>query len=442
MTAHGERIEADATNDLSAKRRGDGEASDWLEFGGVPGALALMLGLPALTAYLFFAVRLGGGALWPGTGADVEAFLASLWPTWEAAAVYTGWIAFQAWLQAYAPGPEVLGVPLDDSTRLRYRMNGRSALVMTFAVVAIGIATGTWPLRWIHDHFGELISVITLYSFALAAGLFVYGRIRPDPSRARRSAIQDFFLGSVRNPRLPPVHGFDLKIFCEARPGLIGWMLVNLSFAAVQLERHGSISLPMLVVCGLQLAYVVDYYWHEPAILTTMDIQREDFGFMLVFGDLAWVPLTYSLQAHYLIDHSPAMPIWLAVACIALGLLGLVVFRMTNLQKHRFRTQAETAQIWGRKAEFIETRRGKRLLVSGFWGWSRHMNYLGDWLLGLAWSLPCAFGSMLPYFYPIYLAVLLVHRERRDHHNCAKQYGEDWARYCKRVPWRIVPGVY
>ena len=130
MTAHGERIEADATNALSAKRRGDGEASDWLEFGGVPGALALMLGLPALTAYLFFAVRLGGGALWPGTGADVEAFLASLWPTWEAAAVYTGWIAFQAWLQAYAPGPEVLGVPLDDSTRLRYRMNGRSALVM------------------------------------------------------------------------------------------------------------------------------------------------------------------------------------------------------------------------------------------------------------------------------------------------------------------------
>ena len=34
-----------------------------------------------------------------------------------------------------------------------------------------------------------------------------------------------------------------------------------------------------------------------------MDIATEGFGFMLSFGNLAWVPFTYSLQARYLVDH-------------------------------------------------------------------------------------------------------------------------------------------
>ena len=219
-------------------------------------------------------------------------------------------------------------------------------------------------------------------------------------------------------------------------------MLVNGSFAAVQIERHGSLSTAMAVVCALQFGYVLDYFWYEPAILTTLDIQHEKFGWMLVFGDLVWVPMTYTLQAHYLIDHAPELPIWAAVLCLSLGLAGVTLFRLSNLQKHRFRCDSNGLLIWGQPAEFIETRHGNRLLVSGFWGWSRHSNHLGDWLLGLAWSLPCGFGSPLPYFYPIYAAFLLVHRERRDHHRCAAKYGEDWDLYCRRVRWRIVPGLY
>ncbi|KAG8146642.1 putative Transmembrane 7 superfamily member 2 protein, partial [Naja naja] len=33
---------------------------------------------------------------------------------------------------------------------------------------------------------------------------------------------------------------------------------------------------------------------------------------------------------------------------------------------------------------------GRRLLVSGWWGFLRHPNYLGDLIMGFAWSLPCA----------------------------------------------------
>lgn len=61
-------------------------------------------------------------------------------------------------------------------------------------------------------------------------------------------------------------------------------------------------------MCAFHGLYVLDALWLEKAILTTMDITTDGFGFMLAFGDLAWVPLTYSLQARYLVDHPKACP--------------------------------------------------------------------------------------------------------------------------------------
>lgn len=45
-----------------------------------------------------------------------------------------------------------------------------------------------------------------------------------------------------------------------------------------------------------------------------MDLMHDGFGFMLAFGDLVWVPFTYTLQAYYLVSHSnPLGPLALAV---------------------------------------------------------------------------------------------------------------------------------
>lgn len=45
-----------------------------------------------------------------------------------------------------------------------------------------------------------------------------------------------------------------------------------------------------------------------------MDITHDGFGFMLAFGDLAWVPFTYSLQAQFLLHHP--QPLGLPVASV------------------------------------------------------------------------------------------------------------------------------
>lgn len=413
-----------------------------LEFGGVPGNFSMIIGLPVFTAYLYFCVRWNGGALLPTGEADFGAFLRSLEPTAEAAGFYAGWLLLQAALQQWAPGRIVEGTELPGGGRLRYKMNGPASFGFTLALFAGLHFSGLLSIRFLYDNFGSLLSVMTSFVIVFSFFLYFYGK-KHDPRNLSGFAIHDFWMGTGHNPRIPPKGGlFDLKFFCEARPGLIFWMLLNASFAYVQWEKHGEVTVAMSLVCAFQLFYIIDYFWNEPALLTTMDIKHENFGYMLAFGDLVWVPMTYSLQAFYLVEHPHALPVWAVLAIIAINMTGLYIFRAVNLQKHTFRSDPENATIWGKKAEYLETRTGSKLLVSGFWGWSRHFNYVGDVLMALSWSLPCLFDSLLPYFYPIYFTILLVHRERRDHQHCFEKYGPDWELYCSKVRWRILPGIY
>jgi delta14-sterol reductase len=413
-----------------------------LEFGGAPGNALLIVLLPLLTYGFFFLVRFNDGALLPGPEADVAGFFAAIQPTWEAAALYLGWFGLQAALQRWAPGPVIEGTELPQGGRLRYPMNGLASLGLTAIVVAGLLGAGIVDPGVLHDQFGALLTVMTLFTFGFSVFLYVWGQRHGQARHVTGNVFRDFFMGTGHNPRLPHDGLLDLKFFCEARPGLILWVLIDLSMAWVQHRTYGEVSLAMGLVCAFQAIYVLDYFYNEPAILTTMDIKHENFGFMLAFGDLVWVPMTYTLQAAWLVHHQRELSPGLAALCVLANVGGLYIFRAVNNQKNSFRLDPSGARIWGRPVEYIETAHGNKLLVSGFWGWSRHFNYVGDLLMAWSWSLPCGFGGLLPYYYPIYFTILLVHRERRDHDLCSRKYGEAWERYCQRVPWRILPGVY
>jgi delta14-sterol reductase len=412
------------------------------------GSAPLMLLLPVLAYYLWWCVMDRGGALaLPGP----EFWRAIPPPTVTSALIFGGWLLFQALLQIWAPGPWAEGVPLGDGRRLRYRMNGWWSWWITWtALLAVVGAAGAAGGRdaalsvatVVSDEFGPLMSTANLFTFSFCIYLYAWGRRHPDEGAATSTGrvLHDYVMGTSLNPRH---RGFDWKVFFEGRPGLIGWVVIDLSLAARQYQAHGVITTPMLLVCAFQLWYVVDYFYHEEAILTTWDIKHENFGWMLCWGDLVWVPFTYTLPALYLVDRPDGLPGW-AVAVIAfLFFAGYAISRGANAQKHAFRQDpAALLKWWGGPPRYVATRRGPPLLASGFWGVGRHLNYLGDLMMGLAWCLPCGFGHLVPYFYVLYLAVLLVHRERRDHARCAAKYGQDWEVYCAKVRWRIVPGLY
>ncbi len=416
------------------------EGMDTMRMAGAKDTLTWNFG--GLPYYLYFCVRFNAGMPIPDGSADMSSFWASITPTWTATGLYLGWLGLQALLQVFVPGPMVQGVAQPDGTKLSYRMNGHRCFWITVAVLAGLVGTGLLDPVIIHEQFGALLSVAAIVAASLGVLLYFWGKAHGQGFHSHGNPIVDLFMGTGLNPRIPPRTGFDLKLFFECRPGLMLWSVLNAVFAWVQYQQYGFVSTAMILVNVGQLLYVYDCLRREEALLTTMDIRHENFGLMLAYGDIPWVPFTYSLQAHYLIDHVHELPVWAALLAIGLAVGGQALFRLSNNQKDTFRRDPENARIWGKPAVYLETEAGTKLLASGTWGLSRHFNYVGDEMMAISWSIPCLFATPIPYFYPLYFAILLIHRERRDNLLCAEKYAGDWDRYCKLVKWRIIPGVY
>lgn len=58
-------------------------------------------------------------------------------------------------------------------------------------------------------------------------------------------------MGIEFNPRLGK--WFDFKLFFNSRPGIVGWTLINLSYAAKQQELYGQVTNSMLLLNVLQV---------------------------------------------------------------------------------------------------------------------------------------------------------------------------------------------
>ena len=76
-------------------------------------------------------------------------------------------------------------------------------------------------------------------------------------------------IGRELNPR---IGDFDIKFFTELRPGLIGWIILNVCFAVKQYSDLERITNSMALVLFFHTFYVVDALWNEEACLTTMDV--------------------------------------------------------------------------------------------------------------------------------------------------------------------------
>ncbi|XP_056419625.1 delta(14)-sterol reductase LBR [Hyla sarda] len=210
--------------------------------------------------------------------------------------------------------------------------------------------------------------------------------------------------------------------------------------AEMNIQKLESPSASMILVNTFQLVYVLHALWNQESMLTSLDIAYEGFGFMLAFGNLVWVPFAYSLQAAYLVKHPVEISWTLIGAIVAMNILGYIIFRSANNQKNAFRKIPHDPRLSFLKT--IPTSCGSQLLVSGWWGFVRHPNYLGDLIMAWAWCLPCGFNDLLPYFYGFFLTGLLLHRVSRVEHQCRLKYGRDWDKYCHLVPYRIIPYVY
>ena len=341
-----------------------------------------------------------------------------------------------------------------------------------------------WTFIW--ENYVQILTTNIIIAFALATYVYIRSFSVKSGNKEHRelargghtgTLVYDWFIGRELNPRVEiPFFGpVDIKTFCELRPGFLGWVILDLAFVAHQYKTYGYFTDSIVLITLFQSIYVLDALWMEPAILTTIDVTTDGFGFMLAFGDLVWVPFMYSIQTRYLAVHPVQLGPLGTLGVLAVQAVGYYIFRGANNEKNRFRTNPSDPRI--AHLEYITTQSGSKLLVTGWWGVSRHINYLGDWIMSWAWCLPTGlagylvqqhipatfpgghvpqsqighdviqgdargWGTLFTYFYMFYFAILLIHRQIRDEEKCEREYGADWEEYKRRVKWRIIPGLY
>lgn len=372
------------------------------------------------------------------------------------------WILFQVFLYLLPDqinkiypnyrGGKILGSISPKGNQNYYQINGLQAWLISYSLFFILGVMDVIPMTIIYDNWVSILVISCILSYILTIMMYIKGLYYPSSNDNKYTGnwFYDLYMGIELNPK---ILGYDLKLFLNGRPGIIGWSCINLSFAAAQYQKYGYISNSMFLVNFLQFLYIGYFFYKEAWYLETLDISLDHFGWMFSFGDLVWLPAMYTLQCLYLVSNPIHLTnLWFLII-FNLGILGFIIFVTSNNQKENFKKNYKS-KIWGQKPYYIDAsyiitdKNGKKsfknskLLLSGWWVIGRHMNYTGDLILSLCYSLPCGFNSFYPYFYFFYLMILLIHRCIRDEYKCSQKYGTSWDIYCNAVPYRLIPYIW
>lgn len=420
---------------------------------------------------------LWGAAAWPPApsslvgqllatrgGLVLDAFRATLAPAnlRPAAVMLLAFVAVQLALMRLMPGAVHRG-PVSPSGHVPvYKANGPQSFFFALSayvllVHGLKLASALEVLRL----YPTMVAIMSFASFALVVALYAKGLLAPSGADHGSSGnpIMDLFWGTELYPR---ILGWDVKIFTNCRFGMMSWALLPVAFLGATLEAGAPLNLAQAVNCALQLVYVAKFFDWEMGYTHTIDVQHDRAGYYICWGCLVWVPSVYVVHSHHL-AHQVLAAVWAgqpqaaptfsplqAAACLLAGLAMVWWNYDCDLQKSFVRAHDGKCTVWGAPARTIVAtyvteggeRRTNKLLVSGWWGVSRHIHYVPEILAAAFWTLPCALeGHLAPWFYVLFLVILLTDRAFRDDARCAAKYGKAWDQYCRLVPYKIIPYV-
>lgn len=170
----------------------------------------------------------------------------------------------------------------------------------------------------------------------------------------------------------------------------------------------------------------MEYMYHEHVHIYTYDLFAEKLGFKIIWGCLCFYPFFYPIGIWAILQHTgkgfvfPAkvwvhlssvrvqIPDWAAAASVLFFVAGWILSRGANNQKHLFKTEPKK-----RLLGFISPKAvgSSKLLCSGWWALSRHINYLGEILMAIG------LGT-LAFFLAQYLTIALMHPMQQSQAEC------------------------
>ncbi|KAM0518800.1 hypothetical protein ACHAP9_008886 [Verticillium nonalfalfae] len=440
------------------------DTSGVFEFGGSAGVLSLMIGFPLLMWYMWIgAACYDGNIPWPEANQSWAEFghhlshlvYTDAFPTLRAWRIYWSFFVFEAISYCVLPGVWGWGKPLphEGGKQLKYYCNAYFTFHFTIAIMAALHFTGIFRLYTVIDEFGPLLTVSILSGYLVATIAYLSTLLRGAQHRISGYPIYDFFMGAELNPRMFGI--LDFKMFFMVR---IPWFIIfglSCGAAARQYERYGYVSGEVLFLVVAHYLYANACAKGEQLIISSWDIYYEKWGFMLIFWNLAGVPMSYSHCTIYLANHHPSEYKWNSVALVALYISYLFAYWIwdtTNSQKNGFRAE-ERGQLVSRKTfpqlpwqtvknpKTITSDKGDVIMVDGWLGYARKIHYTCDVYFALSWGLITGFRSPFPWFYPVFFSIMAIHRAERDHRRCREKYGEAWKQYEREVPYLYIPMI-
>lgn len=362
---------------------------------------------------------------------------------WSMIAIF---MAFQLALMRLVPGKTAYGPITPNGNIPVYKENGFSSFLITVATFLIcSSGLHLFSAAIIYDNFGAIIGALNCFSLLFCLFLCLKGRFAPSSKDASTSGnfIFDYYWGTELYPR---IFGFDIKQFTNCRFGMMSWPIIIISFAAKQAQLYG-LTNSMWVAVAIMLVYIAKFFIWEMGYMRSLDIMHDRAGYYICWGCLVWVPVIYTSPILYLVNHPLNFSLFTALTILSAGIACVLINYWADRQRQAVRATNGNCKVWGRKPTLIHaeyrTEQGELkqnlLLVSGWWSVSRHFHYLPEIAGAFLWTLPALFTNTLPWFYVVFLTVLLVHRSLRDEERCQKKYGKYWQEYCKQVPNRLIP---
>lgn len=441
------------------------------EFGGWLGSIVIMLGSHFIMYYVYVVIhnwdgemlypyhpRLGGESFLLALKRHV---LAGCIPSFNAFAIYIGFLAIQWLFAVIMPGPVAHGkaVPSEGGFMHRYKCNAVSAWWTLLALVVVLWKFDVWRLSDVARHYGEYLSASIIVADIVSVLVYVQAIVQKRMVRMSGNLVYDFFMGASLNPKLPL--GVDFKMLAELR---ISWgylFLVTLGHTFYMYETTGTVTNSMWLLLLGHFLYCNACHKGEECVPMCWDIFHEKFGWMLIFWNMAGVPVFYGVQAMFLVKirGTYQMPLPLCAAILVVLLVAYYVFDTANGQKNRFRMMRDGASDellyrrafpvlpWGhiQEPETLKGKgklKGKEIFVDGLLRYARKINYTSDNVIAWCWGASCGFGYFLPFFYATFHICMLLHRCARDEQLMAGRYGALWDEYVKKVPYRFIPFVY
>ena len=333
-----------------------------------------------------------------------------------------------------------------DGFEPKYRDNGFIFwLTSVIVILVICIKFKEFPKKF-SENFIPIIMTFNIFGLLFVLYLFFKDRNNyfDKENDEKYSSLFLFYRGLNFHSTLFDV---DVKQFTNCRFGMISWQIIIIIFAFFSYYQFGFNSAIWVTVL-LQSIYIAKFFFWETGYFNTLDITLDRTGYYICWGCLVFVPAFYTFTTYYLINHPPSISNFVAIFILLLGILFIYLNYDVDRQKEEFKKDDKTI-IWGKPAEYIIAKYKKdgeekesKLLTSGWWGVSRHINYTFEIGLSACWSAVGYQLGLLPFVYLVYIIMLLVHRIYRDERKCKDKYGKYWDEYCERVKYRLVPGVY